>query len=383
MMKILTIIGARPQFIKAAAISRRIQAGYQNSINEILVNTGQHYDPGMSDVFFEEMGIPVPLYNLEIGSGNHGSQTGGMLKALEEVLIKEKPDGIIVYGDTNSTIAAALAASKLMIPVIHIEAGLRSFNKSMPEEINRISTDHVSTLLFSPTSSGIKNLKNEGLVHSQGEPYTIDNPGIFHCGDIMYDNTVFFRNKGEDIVHVLDKYNIPDKEYILGTIHRPQNTDSDERLEQILKAFIKIVDSSDVNVILPLHPRTTDKLKTFKNLSLLNELKASERIYLIPPVSFLEMIRLEDNSRAILTDSGGVQKEAWFLKKPVVILRAETEWVEITESGNGRLTDASTNDIVSAVQYYLGNPPQEFPAIYGDGNAADSILKILMTTQWR
>ncbi|MBN1131870.1 MAG: UDP-N-acetylglucosamine 2-epimerase (non-hydrolyzing) [Bacteroidales bacterium] len=381
-MKILTIVGARPQFIKAAAITRKIQSSFDRDVNEILVHTGQHYDQYMSEVFFREMGIPEPAFNLGIGSANHGFQTGEMMRALEELMLREKPAGVIVYGDTNSTLAGALAASKLFIPVIHIEAGLRSFNKSMPEEINRIVTDHVSTMMFSPTVTGIRNLEREGLVHGDSAPYHIDHPGIFHCGDIMYDNTLFFKKQSEAFSEVFENLKADRKNYLLATIHRPSNTDSTERLGQILNALLVISKSLNTEIILPLHPRTAQKLRAFPDQSLIGSLDPLNGIHLIPPVSFLDMIRLESHARLIMTDSGGVQKEAWFLKKPVVILRAETEWVEITEHGNGILADASTEKIVQSAEYFLNNPPADFPPVYGNGDAAREILDIITTVRW-
>jgi len=382
-MKILTVVGARPQFIKAAAISRKIKEQFSDHVHEILVHTGQHYDLQMSEVFFSEMGIPEPAYNLGTGSGNHGYQTGEIMKGLEELMLKEKPDGVIVYGDTNSTLAGALAASKLFIPVIHIEAGLRSFNKTMPEEINRIATDHVSTLMFSPTVTGIRNLESEGLVHSGTAPYHIDNPGIFHCGDIMYDNTLFFRKRSEEISGILDDLDAQKDNYVLATIHRPANTDSTKRLENIMRALLNISQSLKTEVILPLHPRTSLKLQSLPDRSFVEKLNPKNGIHLIPAVSFLDMIQLENNARVILTDSGGVQKEAWFLKKPVVILRAETEWIEITEQGNGLLADASTEKIIHSVEHFLNNPPADFPPVYGNGDAAREIMEIVTTVQWR
>ena len=382
MLKLLTIVGALPQFIKAAAISREIRSSYNNTAEEILIHTGQHYDQSLSEVFFREMGIPKPSYNLGVGSGNHGYQTGKMLNGLEEIIVKEKPDGVIVYGDTNSTLAAAISASKLFVPLIHIEAGLRSFNKTMPEEINRIVTDHVSTLMFSPTDTGIHNLEKEGFKIGSSSPYSIDNPGIFQCGDVMYDNTIFFQKRAKETSQIFSDHKIDKSKYVLATIHRPANTDSPKRLENILLALLDLPFSQNTEVVLPLHPRTSNKLKSFHNQALLKKLNPQNGIHLIPAVSFLDMIELENNAKVILTDSGGVQKEAWFLKKPVVILRAETEWTEIVAIGNGVLADASTENIIQSVEKYLQNPPMNFPTIYGDANAAGKILKIVTTTQW-
>ncbi|MFC2089966.1 non-hydrolyzing UDP-N-acetylglucosamine 2-epimerase [Bacteroidota bacterium] len=383
MLKLLTIVGARPQFIKAAAISREIKNSCANSVEELLIHTGQHYDKEMSEVFFSEMEIPAPAFNLGIGSGRHGEQTGEMIKQLEKVFLQEKPDGVIVYGDTNSTLAGALAAAKIFLPVIHIEAGLRSFNKQMPEEINRIHTDHVSTLLFSPTPTGIENLKKEGKTTNPTPPFTIDHPGIFHSGDIMYDNNIYFRKKAEQSSSILEVVGIKDHPYVLATVHRPSNTDSSENLTGILSALHAIAEKMKVKVVLPLHPRTSKILESLSDQQLVRKITSHKDIHFVPPVTYLDMINLEMNSELILTDSGGVQKEAWFMKKPVIILRDETEWTEITDSGNGLLTGTDSASIFNAAENYLNNPPSEFPAIFGSGNAAREIMEIITTTEWK
>lgn len=383
MIKLLTVVGARPQFIKAAALSRKIRLSYSTSITETIVHTGQHYDHQMSEVFFNELEIPEPDHNLGIGSGNHGKQTGEMLIKLESVIEKEKPDAVVVYGDTNSTAAAALAASKIHLPVIHIEAGLRSFNKSMPEEINRIFTDHVSTLLFSPTRAGIENLEREGLSAENKPPYTINHPGIYHTGDIMYDNTLFFASKARENSGILEKLEFLNSRFALATIHRPANTDDEKRLIQILEALIQIPANYETDVVLPVHPRTAKKFDALRSTTLFNQLTPKNGIHLIPAVSYLDMIMLEDSSSLIITDSGGVQKEAWFMEKPVVILRNETEWIEIVHQGNGILADADTRKIVSAAEKYLQKPPAYFPKIYGGGDAAGEILEIVLNSAWK
>lgn len=382
MIKLLTIVGARPQFIKASALSRVIRDEYHDAIREVILHTGQHYDPSMSKVFFEEMLIPEPAYNLEIGSETHGVQTGRMIEGIEEVILKEKPHGVIVYGDTNSTMAGAMAAAKLHIPVIHIEAGLRSFNKQMPEEINRIACDHVSTLLFSPTLTGVENLAREGVVHSNAQPYSFDQQGVFHCGDLMYDNTLYFKNLSSEQSSLVRDLDLTDKPYILATVHRPSNTDVKENLQNILTALHKITQMRQIPIVLPLHPRTAEIINKLNSegKSELND--PSGMIHFIPAVSFLDMISLESGASVILTDSGGVQKEAWFMEKPVVVLREETEWVEIIESGNGRLTGASTEKILNATLDFLDSPPVHYPPIFGDGRAAREILDVLSSVQW-
>lgn len=382
MIKLLTIVGARPQFIKAAALSRVIQEEFSHAVNEVILHTGQHYDPSMSEVFFKEMQIPEPAYNLDIGSETHGIQTGRMIQGIEEVILQEKPQGVIVYGDTNSTLAGALAAAKLHVPVIHIEAGLRSFNKQMPEEINRISCDHVSTLLFSPTLTGVTNLANEGIVHSNSDSYSFDQQGVFHCGDLMYDNTLYFKEVSGQKSNLLKELNLQGKAYILTTVHRPANTDVPENLQNILIALNKIASEKQIPVILPIHPRTAGPIEQLKLKEIPGLFDPSGLVRFIPAVSFLDMISLESGASVILTDSGGVQKEAWFMEKPVVVLREETEWVEIIESGNGKLTGASTEKILEATYNYLDSPPVNYPPIFGDGRAAREILKVLTTVQW-
>ena len=387
-MKLVTIIGARPQIIKAAALSRAIRNHYSDQIQEIIVHTGQHYDDNMSQVFFDELQIPRPDYNLHVGSASHGVQTARMTEGIEALLLKEQPDFIVLYGDTNSTLAGAVAAAKIHVPIVHIEAGLRSFNKSMPEEINRIVCDHCSTLLFTPTKAGLENLKREGFSIDEGGPSTgsttaiptIDNPKVYHCGDIMYDNSLYFADIAEEKTDIIKRLALSDKPYILATIHRDSNTDHPERLSAIFKSIIKL--SEECQVVLPLHPRTAKLLKTNLDENLQKQIFNCQNIKLIPPVSFLEMIALERHAQLIMTDSGGVQKEAYFFKKPGIILRPETEWVEIVETGNAILADADEMRIMQAWQHFKDNPPTAFPEIFGDGHAAEFMLeKILQVKQ--
>ena len=383
-MKLVTIIGARPQIIKAAALSRAIRNHYADQIQEVIVHTGQHYDDNMSQVFFDELQIPRPDYNLHVGSASHGVQTARMTEGIEALLIKEKPDFIVLYGDTNSTLAGAVAAAKIHVPIVHIEAGLRSFNKSMPEEINRIVCDHCSTLLFTPTKAGLENLKREGFpvdesgvsTSSTTAAPTIDNPKVFHCGDIMYDNSLHFADIAEEKTDIIQRLDLVGKPFILSTIHRDTNTDHPERLGAIFDALIEL--SKENQIVLPLHPRTAKLLKT--NLS--NEKQtlvfSSPNIKLIPPVSFLEMIALERHAQLVMTDSGGVQKEAYFFKKPCIILRPETEWVEIVQTGNAILADADESRIMQAWAHFKDCPPTTFPEIFGDGHAAEFMLKQML-----
>ena len=373
MIKIVTIIGARPQIIKAAALSRAIKEKFSNEIEEVIVHTGQHYDENMSQVFFDELGIPTPDYNLGVGSGKHGAQTSKMIEGIEEILLNENPDYLVVYGDTNSTLAGAIAASKIHIPIAHIEAGLRSFNKAMPEEINRICCDHCSTMLFSPTATGYKNLINEGFNPENKKPFTIDNPGIYHCGDVMYDNSMFFGSTDNG------QQTTGNNPYILCTIHRNSNTDEAERLSSIVRALLRL--SKEEEIIIPLHPRTKKLLDVNLSPDIYNELVNNERIHIIPPASFLEMIKLEKNASIVLTDSGGVQKEAFFFKKPCIIIRSETEWKEIVECGAAIIADANEDNIVNGYYHFKENKISEYPKLFGDGKAAEFICNELINNK--
>lgn len=350
MKKIVTVVGARPQFVKAAVLSRLIRSDKWNTkFTEILVHTGQHYDHGMSEVFFDEMKIPKPNYNLNVGSGSHGKMTGEMLIKIEEVLISENPDFVLVYGDTNSTLAAALAASKLHIPVVHVEAGLRSFNMKMPEEQNRILTDRISTLLFAPTANAVQLLEKEGI-----------QKGVYMVGDIMYDASLFYREKNKSqFVSNLDI-----NTFSLATVHRAENTDDKYRLSQIFLGFSELPET----IILPLHPRTRKKLLEFK-------IDIPENIKVVEPVGYFDMLDLEANARFIFTDSGGVQKEAYFFKKPCFTLRDETEWVETVKSGWNTLVGADSENIQLTLKNYT--KPNDYLPLYGMGNAAELMLQYL------
>ncbi len=374
-MKIVTIVGARPQIIKAAALSREIKNHFSSQIEEIIVHTGQHYDENMSEVFFRELQIPAPAVNLGVGSSDHGEQTAQMMSGIEKVLKQHLPDAIVVYGDTNSTLAGAVAAAKIHIPVIHIEAGLRSFNKRMPEEINRIVADHCSTLLFCPTKTAVKNLEAEGFSSGLMGPFSLDKPGVFHCGDIMFDNSNYFSAMAEQQSKILQLHQLVGNPFVLATIHRNDNTDKRERLETILEAIYRVSKKMEITVVLPLHPRT-QKMMTEWNLEATLPEGADVRI--VPPVSFLDMIMLEKNCSLVLTDSGGVQKEAFFFGKPSLILRPETEWVEILEMRAARLGGNSVEDIAGQAEALLNYPPTEFPPIFGDGHAAEFICETIL-----
>ncbi len=360
-MRIVTVLGARPQFIKASALSRAIRNHNSQSgdaINEVIIHTGQHFDRNMSNVFFSELDIPEPDFNLEVAGLQHGAMTGRMLEKIEVILAEEQPDLVLVYGDTNSTLAGALAASKMHIKVAHVEAGLRSFNMRMPEEINRILSDRISDYLFCPTTEAKENLKKEGISR-----------GVYNVGDIMHDVTLFYRQKARETV-CLDSWGVEEGKYILCTIHRAENTNNTERLDSILKALRKI--SEDLPVILPIHPRTHQLIRDLDVHEWLEGLRVVE------PVSYLEMLRLEESAYAILTDSGGVQKEAYFHSVPCITLRDETEWVETVQLGWNQIVGADKNNILES--YYNISKRQKQKSInpYGNGNASENILSILL-----
>lgn len=350
-MKLLTCIGARPQFIKAATVSRVLSSN--DDLREVIVHTGQHYDANMSDVFFDELMIPKPDHHLDLGGGTHGEMTGRMLSALEAIMLEEKPDMVLVYGDTNSTLAGALAAVKLHFPVAHIESGLRSFNRRMPEEINRILTDHASDILFAPTKTALENLAREGLPEAR----------IHLVGDVMYDAALFYR-AGARAPTFFAKEALEEGNFILATIHRAENTDDPERLGAILRGLGR----AGRRVILPMHPRTGKRVKEL-GISL------SSAVLVTEPVGYLEMVWLEANAFAIATDSGGVQKEAFFHGKPCVTLRDETEWVELVEAGWNQLVGANEDRIVEALKSCI--PQKQKSEIYGEGNSANRIVAFI------
>ncbi len=378
-IKLLNLVGARPQIIKASAISRAIRNTCKDEISEIIVHTGQHYDREMSDVFFDELEIHKPHFNLGVGSASHGKQTSVMLSGIEDILNSERPDCIVLYGDTNSTLAGAVAASKLHYPVIHIEAGLRSFNKKMPEEINRIVSDHCSTLLFAPTNAAFKNLMAEGFRPENSPPYTIDNPKIYLTGDIMYDNSLFFAGLAENKKSgFLEQLAIRKNNFVLVTIHRDSNTDDPERLRKILSTLRNLSGKFGIVMVMPFHPRTINTLKS-RIPDFYQEILNSEYLKIIPPVSFLEMTMLEKNCKLIITDSGGVQKESHFFRKPCIVLRKETEWIELVQNGTARLADADPEIIEKEfASFFTNGTGMDYPSFYGDGKAAEFILKEIM-----
>jgi len=361
-VKIVTVVGARPQFIKAAALSRAIQKSYASDIEEILVHTGQHYDNNMSGMFFNELSIPVPKYNLGISNVSHGVMTGRMLEALESVLMKESPDCLLVYGDTNSTLAGALAAAKIRIPIVHVEAGLRSFNMEMPEEINRIIADRLSTLLFCPTVTAVNNLKMEGIVK-----------GVHNVGDVMYDVALFYSNQAQKSESILSTLGMLSQDYVLVTCHREENTNARERLIEILSALNCIADR--FRIIFPLHPRTRKVIEKWNLFSYLNKLTVIE------PLPFLDMIVLEKNATTIITDSGGIQKEAFFYRVPCLTMRDDTEWIETIDAGANILVGANSESIRQGVESLLRGEwkPNFDSRPYGDGQASQAVISLLLS----
>ncbi|MDF1519305.1 MAG: UDP-N-acetylglucosamine 2-epimerase (non-hydrolyzing) [Brevefilum sp.] len=352
-LKIVTIIGARPQFIKAAAVSRLLR----DEADEIIMHTGQHYDENLSKVFFDELDIPTPQFNLGVGSGTHGVQTGEMLAKIETVLIDTQPDWVFVYGDTNSTLAGALAAAKLHIKVAHVEAGLRSFNRRMPEEINRILTDHISDTLFCPSEVAVENLANEGITEK-----------VVIVGDVMADSLSYAAEKAEMNSGILESLNLEPGQYYLATVHRAENTDDPLRLENILDALTSL----DEKVVFPIHPRTRLAIKNYRYQHYLT----ASNIELIDPLGYLDMVRLEASARMILTDSGGIQKEAYWLRVPCITLRDETEWVETVQSGWNVLAGGDKEIILEKVLNF--EIPENHPELYGDGKAARKIVDCLI-----
>ena len=349
-LKILSVVGARPQFIKAAVVSSAIR----KSCTEVLLHTGQHYDHEMSDIFFQDLDLPHADYNLGIGSGRHGQQTGEMLIGLEEVLIKESPDWVLVYGDTNSTLAGALAAAKLHVPLAHVEAGLRSFNRNMPEEINRMVADRISQLLFCPSDVSVRNLAQEGITD-----------GVHAVGDVMYDSMLQFLPRAEARPSPLDRVGVQARQYVLATVHRAGNTDDLQRLTAILACL----EVAEMPVVFPVHPRTQAVLDA-------NDLSIPPSVQMIDPVGYLDMLMLEKDAFAILTDSGGVQKEALWLEVPCVTLRDETEWVETVDLGWNEVVGIDPDRVRNALK--KERPTESPPPIYGEGKTADKIAKLIV-----
>lgn len=375
MIKFLTIIGARPQIIKAAALSRSIKNSFSDKITEVLLHTGQHYDQDMSEVFFGELNIPSPDYNLNIGADAAVNQIARMITGIFEVIDIEKPDHLIVYGDTNSTLAGAIAANKCKIPLVHIEAGLRSFNRSMPEENNRIIADHFSTFLFCPTETAMINLKNEGFEIDNNSAASLDEPVIVNNGDVMYDNSLFFGELSESKSEILEDNSLKEDQFILVTVHRPSNTDNIQNLTSIFEACCDLADKKE-KIFLPLHPRTRNAMLSL-SADLIERISSNKNIIIHAPVSFLEITLLEKKCKLVITDSGGIQKEAYFFKKPCIVLRDETEWVELLDTGNSVLSGPNGQKIFEAFDSIIGQK-KSFPKIFGSGKASELICSRIL-----
>lgn len=358
MKTILTVVGARPQFVKAAMVSHQMRA--HAGFRELFLHTGQHYDENMSDVFFKELDIPTPDFNLEIGSGTHGEQTGRMLSEIERVMLQVRPDVALIYGDTNSTLAGALAASKLHVPIAHVEAGLRSFNRRMPEEVNRLVADHLSSILFAPTEAAVRNLAREG----------ISGDHVIQVGDVMYDAALSAAPRAQRCSQIHERLRLSRGEYLLATVHRAENTDDLQRLRTILAALAQLAEC--IPVVLPIHPRTRSKIKEADAEELVRRITVTE------PLGYLDMLSLEIGAKVIVTDSGGVQKEAYFQRVPCVTVREETEWVELVEAGWNRLAPPTTSDrIIAAIDRAMSEKPTVYGDLYGDGQTALRIVNEL------
>jgi len=373
-MKILTVIGARPQIIKSAAISSKIAEAYGDKIKEVVIHTGQHYDSGMSDKFFSELNIPVPQYNLEVGSGKHGKQTATMLDKLEKVMEDEEPDVVLIYGDTNSTLAAAVAASKIHTPVAHIEAGMRSFNKSMPEELNRVLSDHASTFLFCPTDEAVKNLKKEGFTGCDSKP-NLDCPHVSNVGDIMYDNALRYGD-ADSGNRIFSGREFNPGEFMISTLHRASNTRNADQIEGILRAINTSGKEHGLQIILPIHPRAGAILGN--RIDSDDWKKNYEAICFTDPLGYTDILWSLNHAKLAITDSGGLQKEAAFFHTPSVVLRSETEWVELIEFGLVKLSGTDETSITDSVSAQLNSQAQLPENYYGDGNASGRILDTLV-----
>lgn len=372
--KLLSVVGARPQIIKSAAISRAVQGRFAGRIEEIILHTGQHYDTSMSEIFFKELGIPQPLFNLGVGSGTHGEQTARMIAGIERVLHQDEHfDGVLLYGDTNSTLAGAVAASKCQVPVFHIESGLRSFDMTMPEEVNRVVCDHLSSILFAPTATACDNLAREGLSSSPVSFGRGRKRIVINSGDVMYDNCLFFAPLAEARSDIMRRLKLEKDGFVLATVHRAVNTDETHRLTSIFRALLDIAEQRKVKIVLPLHPRTAKVLPSRLEPEIYHRLSLCSQMLLIPPASFYEILVLEKNSQIVMTDSGGVQKEAFFFGRPSVIFRAETEWLEIIENGAGFLADADYDKIKAGFDLLAGRH-LAFPPLFGDADAAGKIV---------
>ncbi len=379
-LRILTVVGARPQFIKAAALDRAIRGSFAGRITETILHTGQHYDADMSDVFFSELGLPAAEVNLNAAGDHPAATLAHMLEGIESVLLERRHDMLLVYGDTNSTLAGALAAMRCNMPLAHVEAGLRSFNKRMPEEVNRIMADQCATWLFCPTDTALKNLEREGYASNNTGKASLDAPHVLNCGDVMYDNTLHFTSLAKERSTVLRELGMEGTPYILATVHREHNTDDPARLNAIIEALIEVNISTSLPIILPLHPRTRKRMDELLDPALQEALSSGQHLELLPPVGYLDMLSLMSQAQLVITDSGGVQKEAYFLGRPTLILRAETEWTELVDHGHSVLVDVDQERILREASRALNATTTSYPALFGDGRAAEHICDQLLRT---
>ena len=376
-LRVLTVIGARPQIIKAAAISRAIASMGRGRMVETILHTGQHYDANMSQVFFDELGVPRPGISLGVGGGEPGERTAHMIEGIGKVLARGEHDLVLLFGDTDSTLAGAVAAAKGHVPIAHVEAGLRSFNKAMPEEINRIVCDHCSTWLFCPTATAVENLMREGFPQNAQPRPDPDRPAVHMTGDVMYDNSMHFAKLAGDRSVILDRLGVARSEYALVTVHRNGNTDAPEPLNAIFSALLEVRRKHGIPLVMPVHPRLRKCMDSLLHASVKDAIEHDGGFHLVPPVGFLDMVDLERYARLVITDSGGVQKEAFFFGKPGVILREETEWVELLQLGQATLAGSDPERILKQVGHFLQHGVPACPPLYGDGHAAERIVDLL------
>lgn len=377
-LKLVTMIGARPQIIKSAAISRAVRSKFHKDLSETIIHTGQHYDAEMSQVFFDDLGLPRPDINLNIGEATPNTQLARMITGLDTALREIQPDVVLVYGDTNSTLAGTITAGKLNLPLAHVEAGLRSYDRGMPEELNRLACDHCSTWLFCPTNTAVRNLEKEGFDVSGKEIATPDTPRVLLTGDVMYDNTLHFGKIANERSKVLDQYGLTEQGFALATVHRANNTDDPVRLNAVFSGLLRVYEELEITLVLPVHPRTRKALEGALEPKLRKAMDDAKGIKILPPLGFLDMLALEQNARVVLTDSGGVQKEAYFFGKPCVILRSTTEWVEIVDAGRAILADTDPERILDASRTLLELPEKSMDPLFGDGHSAEKICEVLL-----
>lgn len=372
MIKLVSVVGARPQFIKAAALHRAVKKKFSNKIHQVLLHTGQHYDDNMSKIFFEELELPGADYNLGLNNYSPIMQLAKMFMETDDILKDEKPDAVLVYGDTTSTLAGAMAAQKNNLPLLHVEAGMRSFNKDQPEEKNRVMTDHLSSHLFCSTQDAVDHLRSEGIIHHEIKQNNVNEPGVFMVGDLMADNIFYYEEKIKHDAEILSQFGVESKEFFLSTLHRADTADDANKLKTIFEAFEMIATETNLPFIIPIHPRTKNNLPSnlFQSPNL--------RLKIIEPVSYLNMIALQQNAKLVFTDSGGMQKESFLLKTPCIVLRNETEWTELVQFGNNLLCGTDKEAIYNAFKTQIAKNEFTFPSLYGEGDAAEKVCKIIV-----